>query len=327
MVRFAWRTDINKKAKIMVRPLLTHSIVFLVFDAGGGKQRKVKFPTEFDAVDLTTDELKAKLLPVSRKLKEFEQERSARRKVRKRTKNAPPPASSAPVPATDVEMADASGSTATASAAANAPAGTEDGKGKEKVVEEGGELEHESVYREKEAKELEELISPELKGDVGCSATGLYDLVGQFSSLFTLMARSNNMLRLAIITHKGAAADSGHYIGFVKKSVFHGTKPPALDDASSSAPTYDDDDDDDWYKFDDDKVSVFPKEKLTTIDGGGTPFEMCVLSCFPPDLFSSLQARTHRHMYCCTRASPWRRLTCCKRRAFLAMFSDDTGRL
>ena len=31
-----------------------------------------------------------------------------------------------------------------------------------------------------------------------------------------------------------------------------------------------DEDDEDWYKFDDDKVSDFPKEKLTTLDGGGT---------------------------------------------------------
>lgn len=30
-----------------------------------------------------------------------------------------------------------------------------------------------------------------------------------------------------------------------------------------------DEDDEDWYKFDDDKVSLFPKEKLSTLDGGG----------------------------------------------------------
>jgi uncharacterized UBP type Zn finger protein len=60
----------------------------------------------------------------------------------------------------------------------------------------------------------------------------------------------------AIVTHKGAAADSGHYMGFVKKSVFHPVETEA-------------DDDDDWYKFDDEKVSVFPKEKLGSLDGGG----------------------------------------------------------
>jgi ubiquitin carboxyl-terminal hydrolase 14 len=27
--------------------------------------------------------------------------------------------------------------------------------------------------------------------------------------------------------------------------------------------------DEDWYKFDDEKVSEFPAEKLATLDGGG----------------------------------------------------------
>lgn len=88
----------------------------------------------------------------------------------------------------------------------------------------------------------------------------------------------------AIVTHKGAAADAGHYIGFVKKSVFHATKSSSTDAAASGAampgsmnisPSSGatgvgiDEDDEDWYKFDDDKVSVFPKEKLGTLDGGG----------------------------------------------------------
>jgi ubiquitin carboxyl-terminal hydrolase 14 len=86
MMRFAWRSDIRKKAKIM---------------------RKVKFPTEFDALDLATDELKGKLLPVSRRLKEVEKERAERRKVRKRTKHVAA-SSAATTGSTDVEMADAS---------------------------------------------------------------------------------------------------------------------------------------------------------------------------------------------------------------------------
>jgi ubiquitin carboxyl-terminal hydrolase 14 len=66
------------------------------------------------------------------------------------------------------------------------------------------------------------------------------------------------------VTHKGAEADAGHYMGFVKKSVFHGNSGDA-------------DEDEDWYKFDDDKVSVFPKEKLGTIDGGGEDSSAYVL--------------------------------------------------
>ena len=32
------------------------------------------------------------------------------------------------------------------------------------------------------------------------------------------------MFSVAIVTHKGASADAGHYIGFVKKDVFHPPK-------------------------------------------------------------------------------------------------------
>ncbi|KAF7373602.1 Ubiquitin carboxyl-terminal hydrolase [Mycena sanguinolenta] len=220
MARFSWRADINKKAKIM---------------------RKVKFPTEYDAVDLCSDELKEKLLPVSRRLKAVEKEREERRKVRRRTKVAAT-ASSASTSGSgagagaDVEMPDA-GATAVASSSAEMD-GVE-GEDKGKAKEEGGALEPESVYRARELEELEALVDPGLKNDVGCSVSGIYELV-------------------AIVTHKGAAADAGHYIGFVKKSAFH---PPTLGEEQES--------DEDWYKFDDDKVSIFPKEKLATLDGGG----------------------------------------------------------
>ncbi|CAK5271499.1 unnamed protein product [Mycena citricolor] len=203
MARFAWKADIGKKAKIM---------------------RKVKFPTEYDGLDLASDELKAKLLP------DIEKERAERRKVRRRTKAAKV---SAPAPSAsgvgDVEMADAapaSGSSTTMEVDAPAPV-------------QGGDLEEESVYRDKELAELQSLVDPTIKADTGASVSGLYDLV-------------------AIITHKGAAADAGHYIGFVKKSVFH---PPKLGEEQES--------DEDWYKFDDDQVSIFPQEKLTSLDGGG----------------------------------------------------------
>lgn len=117
------------------------------------------------------------------------------------------------------------------------------------------------------------------------------------------------------MTHKGAAADSGHYIGFVKKNVFHAAKAktntnairsdpafnylastaisrvfseheqgangptdshsaPVSGPSSSSTLIIDDqalalEDDEDWYKFDDEKVTDFPKEKLPTLEGGG----------------------------------------------------------
>ncbi|KAH7928034.1 cysteine proteinase [Leucogyrophana mollusca] len=216
MVRFAWRRDVGKKAKIM---------------------RKVKFATEFDALDIATDELKGKLTPVSRRLKEIEKERSQRRKVRKRTKATQEASSSTRAKDGDVEMGDA-------------PAPAPDSI----------DLEDENVYRTRELAELEALVDADAKADYGCSVTGLYDLV-------------------AIVTHKGAEADAGHYIGFVKKSVFHGkSSTPSSSEAGSStpAPAFDEDDED-WYKFDDEKVSIFPKEKLGTIDGGGEDASAYVL--------------------------------------------------
>lgn len=138
-------------------------------------QRKVKFQTELDALDWVTDELKAKLTPVSRRLKELEKERFERVKIRRRTKNAVA-SSEKKDKDKDVEMADAH---ATASSSSDpVPDGeTAEGKGKEVA---GGELEDEWVYREKESKELEELIHPDLKADTGCSVSGLYELVGMF---------------------------------------------------------------------------------------------------------------------------------------------------
>ena len=51
------------------------------------------------------------------------------------------------------------------------------------------------------------------------------------------------------MTHKGAAADAGHYMAYVKKSVFHPVSYKKDEKAGL------DEDDDDWYKFDDDKVT------------------------------------------------------------------------
>lgn len=77
------------------------------------------------------------------------------------------------------------------------------------------------------------------------------------------------------MTHKGAAADSGHYIGYVKKSAFHPIKTASNDSTETAPAGALEETDEDWYKFDDDKVTVFPKEKLGTLDGGG---ECCITS-------------------------------------------------
>ncbi|KAI0726971.1 cysteine proteinase [Fomitopsis betulina] len=206
MVRFAWRTDIGKKAKIM---------------------RKVKFPVDFDVLDLLTDELKAKMLPLVTKYRDIEGERAERRSIRKKSAAR----------AAKALKAAAAGSSAPAEASSStAPADSE-------PAAMDVDLEHESVYREREKAQLEQLVHPDIQNDVGCSLTGQYELI-------------------AIVTHKGAAADSGHYMGFVKKAAIQADVPA---------------EDDDWYKFDDDKVSLFPKERLATLDGGGEDSSAYVL--------------------------------------------------
>lgn len=130
-------------------------------------------------------------------------------------------------------------------------------------------LEDESVYREREKAQLEHLVHPDIQNDVGCSITGQYELIGTslplpypYPPTFPPPCTACSHRATAIVTHKGAAADSGHYMGFVKKAAIQADAPA---------------DDEDWYKFDDDKVSVFPKEKLATLDGGGEDSSAYVL--------------------------------------------------
>ncbi|QRV83368.1 ubiquitin carboxyl-terminal hydrolase [Ceratobasidium sp. AG-Ba] len=200
MVRFYWRREINRKAKIM---------------------RKVKFPFELDVLDLLTDELRAKLQPATRKLREIEGERLERRRARRKLKNT-------------------SASTGQASTSASAPADGNDAM----VVDEPrpGDIEDEATARAREKVALDEVIDPEVKADTGAAVHALFDLA-------------------AIVTHKGASADGGHYIGWVRKS--------ALEPAGKENENAPEGDKEEWYKFDDDKVSVVTREKISTLDGGG----------------------------------------------------------
>lgn len=104
-----------------------------------------------------------------------------------------------------------------------------------------GEDEEEKV-REGERKALRELASEE--GGEGIS--GLYDLVG-------------------VVTHKGASADGGHYIAFTRI-------PP-----NKNIKTYQDPEKEMWYKFDDDKVSIVGRDKITQLEGGGEDHSAYIL--------------------------------------------------
>jgi ubiquitin carboxyl-terminal hydrolase 14 len=138
----------------------------------------VKFPTEFDALDIVTDELREKMRPIARKRIEVEKARDERRKVRKRTRTA---VTSAQLPNTNVPS--------TTEVDTQTPSGGDvemNEPGPDQSA--GDELRPEEWYRERERTELEALIDPSIKADIGASQTGLYDLVGGIILLLVLIA-------------------------------------------------------------------------------------------------------------------------------------------
>ncbi|KAF1916978.1 hypothetical protein BDU57DRAFT_517408 [Ampelomyces quisqualis] len=176
-VRFDWRKDTNKKAKIM---------------------RKVTFPDELDAIEFCTDDLKKLLIPVRDKIRdvrkeEFDVERARKRQRRmkageendtgpnvsskeplQKKKEAEQKKEDAKKPAEDTEMAEVEYKTDAQIEAERA----------------------ESILAAK--KEVLALVDPRYGADEGANQTGLYELRG-------------------VITHQGASADSGHYTTFIKK--------------------------------------------------------------------------------------------------------------
>lgn len=238
-VRFYWRREIGKKTKIM---------------------RKVRFPFELDVTDFLSQELKDKTRDYRDKVHEISKEREERARVRRRAKAKKQEALKSDAAAT------AGGSNATATSAgaeaprpadamavdsneekANAPTevGTSSASNLGAVVD----VEEEVKMREKEAKELEALLHPDLKADTGCNPSALYELVG-------------------VVTHKGAHADGGHYISWVLKEDEAHDVSTSSTGSASKAPV-NDSPKEEWYKFDDEKVSVVSKDKITMLDGGG----------------------------------------------------------
>ncbi|PVG00083.1 cysteine proteinase [Serendipita vermifera] len=218
MVRFYWRRDINKKAKIM---------------------RKVKFPFEFDVLDLVTDDLKQKLLPVNTRLKEIEKERHERQKIRKRTHKSNLSSNSAGDRATTAPPA--ASPTITVGGGSSLVGEAMDVEENQASNEPKERLQDERTTRAREADELLELVHPDLRTDAGTNVTGIYELV-------------------ALVTHKGASADSGHYIGYARADVIK---------ANQGATSNPEEDHDSWIKFDDDKVTTLNSERVGMLDGGG----------------------------------------------------------
>lgn len=176
-VRFNWKKEINKKAKIM---------------------RKVTFPDELDVVEFCTDELKSRVIPVRDKIRDIRKDEQDIERARKRQKLAHKQEQ-------DRKHDEASKPEAAPIAKLKEQAEKKESKDK---VPEGGDLDVYKTDAEYEAeraqsikqakKELFSVINPELAADEGANKSGLYELTG-------------------VITHQGASADSGHYTSFVKK--------------------------------------------------------------------------------------------------------------
>ena len=186
-VRFYWKRDINKKAKIM---------------------RKVTFPHELDVVEYCTDEMKSMLIPVRDKIRELRKEELDIERARKRQKRMDKGEENDPNRATNsngpTEKDLATNKTIPPS---TTPTSKTNGKGNDndtelkdgEVYKTDGEIEAEraaSIVAAKQA--LITSVNPKLAADKSANQTGLYELRG-------------------IVTHQGASADSGHYTAYVKK--------------------------------------------------------------------------------------------------------------
>ncbi|KAJ5595546.1 Ubiquitin carboxyl-terminal hydrolase 7 [Penicillium hispanicum] len=178
-VRFFWKRETQKKAKIM---------------------RKVTFPAELDVVEFCTEDLRKQLVPIRDKVREIRkdeldversrkrQKLSRQREERQKKEEAETGGSMEPMQKKKV---------------------TEENKGKtndkdgdtamEETFKTDAEYEAEKIEAVRAAKkELYELIQQNSATDSGTNQSGLYELRG-------------------VITHQGASADSGHYTAYVKK--------------------------------------------------------------------------------------------------------------
>ncbi len=153
-VRFFWKREAQKKAKIM---------------------RKVTFPSELDVVEFCTEKLRKQLVPVRDKVREVRKDEQDVERARKRQKLAHKQEEDVKNEERAQGFAkENSGAEDKAEAKPNGDAGMADA-----VYKTDAEYEAEraaSILAAK--KELYKLISPELAADEGANSSGLYELRG-----------------------------------------------------------------------------------------------------------------------------------------------------
>ena len=192
LIRFFWRKDTQKKAKIM---------------------RKVTFQHEIDVTEFCTEALRKKLIPVRDKIREVRKEEEDVERAKKRQKRMRQEAedngdakvrSDEPMQKRKEMEKEREAKTKEDEAKKDGktPAANEDTAmtGTEEKFKTDAEIETERAEAILASKrELLAAVDPELKKDTAANQTGLYEL-------------------RAVVTHQGSSADSGHYTAYVKKT-------------------------------------------------------------------------------------------------------------
>lgn len=240
LIRFFWRKDTQKKAKIM---------------------RKVTFQHEIDLLEFCSDDLRTKLIPVRDKVRELRKEEEDVERAKKRQKRMQKEAeqngdskvrSDEPLQKLkekekekEREMkakgtaaeTETNGKIQAAGAGDDTPMG-----GTEEKFKTDAEIEAERAEQILASKkELLSLVNPDMKKDSTANQTGLCEL-------------------RAVITHQGSSADSGHYTAYVKKTALPGKSEDGL-----------------WWWFNDEKVQEVDSEKIETLAGGGETHSALIL--------------------------------------------------
>ncbi|CAI6339148.1 unnamed protein product [Periconia digitata] len=154
-VRFDWRRDTSKKAKIM---------------------RKVTFPEELDAVEFCTDDLKKLLIPVRDKIRDIRKEEEDVERARKRQRRMRAGEENDAGPNVTKEPLQKKSE---AKKAAEAKAAAEDVEMADVEYKTEAQIEEERAASIRAAKEeLLALVDQKLGADDGANQTGLYELRG-----------------------------------------------------------------------------------------------------------------------------------------------------
>jgi ubiquitin carboxyl-terminal hydrolase 14 len=198
LMRFLWRRDTGKKAKIL---------------------RKVSFQHEIDLLEYCTDELRAKLVPVRDRVREVRKEiedaeRQKKRQKRRRqdiedeahgdSKIAKDEPFQKRAQKEKERETKATGPASEAELAKEKKGGDTTMGGTEEVFKTDAEIDEERAQSIRNAKkDLLAAVHPDMTKDSTANQTGLYELRG-------------------LVTHQGSSADSGHYTAYVKKTALPG---------------------------------------------------------------------------------------------------------